>query len=172
MLVVGGWSFVVTTNYQLLTDMKAATVCPLDCPDGCSLEVTIEDGRIASIDGTHVNPVTEGYICAKVRRFPERVYGPDRLMYPAIRKGPKGLASFQRVTWEEALATIAERMVDTRREFGGEAILPYSYGGSNGMLTQDTSDATLFRRLGASRLARTVCAAPTGAANLSMYGTL
>src|SRR5436190_6028410 len=64
--------------------MKAATVCPLDCPDACSLEVTIEDGRIASIDGSHANPVTDGYICAKVRRFPERVYGPDRLMYPAI----------------------------------------------------------------------------------------
>ncbi len=152
--------------------MKAATVCPLDCPDACTLEVTVEDGRIASIDGTHVNPVTEGYICAKVRRFPERVYGPDRLMYPAMRKGAKGFASFERVSWEEALAAIAERMLETRREFGGEAILPYSYGGSNGMLTQDTSDATLFRRLGASRLARTVCAAPTGAANLAMYGKM
>ena len=152
--------------------MKAATVCPLDCPDGCSLEVTVEDGRISSIDGSHTNPVTDGYICAKVRRFPERVYGPDRLLYPAIRKGPKGLASFQRVSWDEALATIAERLVETREEFGGEAILPYSYGGSNGMLTQDTSDATLFRRLGASRLARTVCAAPTGAANLAMYGKM
>jgi len=152
--------------------MKAATVCPLDCPDGCSLEVTVEDGRISSIDGSHTNPVTDGYICAKVRRFPERVYGPDRLLYPAIRKGPKGLASFQRVSWDEALATIAERLVETREEIGGEAILPYSYGGSNGMLTQDTSDATLFRRLGASRLARTVCAAPTGAANLAMYGKM
>ena len=152
--------------------MKAATVCPLDCPDACTLEVTVEDGRIASIDGTHVNPVTEGYICAKVRRFPERVYGPDRLEYPAIRKGPKGLASFQRVSWEEALTAIADKMLETRREFGGEAILPYSYGGSNGMLTQDTSDATLFRRLGGSRLARTVCAAPTGAANLAMYGKM
>lgn len=152
--------------------MKAATVCPLDCPDGCSLEVTVEDGRISSIDGSHTNPVTDGYICAKVRRFPERVYGPDRLTYPAIRKGPKGLASFQRVSWDEALATIAERLLETRREFGGEAILPYSYGGSNGLLTQDTSDATLFRRLGASRLARTVCAAPTGAANLAMYGKM
>ena len=152
--------------------MKATTICPLDCPDGCSLEVTVEDGRIASIDGSHANPVTDGYICAKVRRFPERVYGPDRLTYPAIRKGPKGRASFQRVSWDEALATIAERLLETRREFGGEAILPYSYGGSNGMLTQDTSDATLFRRLGASRLARTVCAAPTGAANLAMYGKM
>jgi len=152
--------------------MKAATVCPLDCPDACSLEVSVEDGRIASIDGSHVNPVTDGYICAKVRRFPERVYGPDRLKYPAVRKGPKGFASFQRVSWDEALSMVAEKMLETRRTFGGEAILPYSYGGSNGMLTQDTSDATLFRRLGASRLARTVCAAPTGAANLAMYGKM
>jgi anaerobic selenocysteine-containing dehydrogenase len=152
--------------------MKAPTVCPLDCPDACSLEVTVEDGRIASIDGSHVNPVTDGYICAKVRRFPERVYGPDRLTYPAVRKGPKGLASFQRVSWDEALSIIAEKIVETRRTFGGEAILPYSYGGSNGLLTQDTSDAILFRRLGASRLARTVCAAPTGAANLAMYGKM
>src|SRR5678815_4698411 len=154
------------------TEHAVETICPLDCPDGCSLEVVIQDGRIASIDGTHVNPNTDGYICAKVRRFPERVYGPDRLVYPAIRKGPKGLGSFQRVPWEEALATVAERLLDVRRTFGGEAILPYSYGGSNGLLTQDTSDATLFRRLGASRLARTVCAAPTGAANLAMYGRM
>src|SRR5690349_9072735 len=110
------------SNFQL---MKAATVCPLDCPDGCSLDVTVEDGRIASIDGSHVNPVTEGYICAKVRRFPERVYGPDRLTYPAVRKGPKGLASFQRVSWDEALSLVAEKMTETRRSFGGEAILPY-----------------------------------------------
>ena len=148
------------------------TVCPLDCPDSCSLEVAVQDGRIASIDGTHINPVTDGYICAKVRRFPERVYGPDRLLYPAIRKGPKGVARFERVSWEEALTTVAERLVDVKRTWGGEAILPYSYGGSNGLLTQDTSDATLFRRLGASRLARTVCAAPTGAANLAMYGKM
>ena len=156
----------------ITTEHAVETVCPLDCPDGCSLEVVVQDGRIASIDGTHVNPNTDGYICAKVRRFPERVYGPDRLVYPAIRKGPKGLASFQRVSWEEALATVAERLVDVKRTWGGEAILPYSYGGSNGLLTQDTSDATLFRRLGASRLARTVCAAPTGAANLAMYGKM
>jgi anaerobic selenocysteine-containing dehydrogenase len=154
------------------TEHAVGTICPLDCPDGCSLEVVVQDGRIASIDGTHINPNTDGYICAKVRRFPERVYGADRLVYPAIRKGPKGLGSFQRVSWEEALATVAERLLDVKRTWGGEAILPYSYGGSNGLLTQDTSDATLFRRLGASRLARTVCAAPTGAANLAMYGKM
>jgi len=149
-----------------------ATVCPLDCPDSCSLDVTVQDGRVAAIDGSSLNPVTGGYICAKVRRFPERLYGPDRLLYPAVRKGPKGLASFERVPWDEALSLVAERMLETRRQWGGESILPYSYGGSNGLLTQDTSDATLFRRLGASRLARTVCAAATGAANMAMYGKM
>ncbi|MGH9241889.1 MAG: molybdopterin-dependent oxidoreductase, partial [Vicinamibacterales bacterium] len=154
------------------TEHTVSTVCPLDCPDSCSLDVRIQDGKITSIDGSSLNPVTDGYICAKVRRFPERVYGPDRLLYPAVRKGPKGLASFQRTTWDDAMALIAERLHDARERWGGESILPYSYGGSNGLLTQDTSDATLFRRLGASRLARTVCAAATGAANAAMYGKM
>ena len=154
------------------TEHAVATVCPLDCPDSCSLDVTVQDGRVVAIDGSSRNPVTGGYICAKVRRFPERLYGPDRLLYPAVRRGPKGLASFERVSWNEALSLVAERMLEARRQCGGESILPYSYGGSNGLLTQDTSDATLFRRLGASRLARTVCAAPTGAANMAMYGKM
>ena len=149
-----------------------STVCPLDCPDSCSLDVTVRNGRVTVIDGSTLNPVTDGYICAKVRRFPERVYSADRLLYPAVRKGPKGLASFQRATWDDAIALIAERLRDARDRWGGESILPYSYGGSNGLLTQDTSDATLFRRLGASRLARTVCAAPTGAANSALYGKM
>ncbi|NOT27306.1 MAG: molybdopterin-dependent oxidoreductase [Acidobacteria bacterium] len=149
-----------------------ATVCPLDCPDSCSLAVTVQEGRVTNIDGSHANPITGGYICAKVRRFGERVYGADRLLYPAIRKGAKGQGSFTRVTWDHALEVIAERMNEARATWGGESILPYSYGGSNGLLTQDTSDATLFRRLGASRLARTVCAAPSGAANLGLYGKM
>ncbi len=132
----------------------------------------MQDGRVVSIDGSHINPVTDGYICAKVRRFPERVYGPDRLSHPLVRRGPKGYASFERVSWDEALTKVSERLLEARDTWGGESILPYSYGGSNGLLTQDTSDATLFRRLRASRLARTVCAAPTGAANLAMYGKM
>src|SRR4029453_5295642 len=96
----------------------------------------------------------------------------DRLLYPAIRKGPKGLAQFQRVSWDDALARIAEAINTARARWGAEPILPCSSGGANGLLTQDTSDATLFRRLGASRLARTVCAAPTGAANMAMYGKM
>jgi anaerobic selenocysteine-containing dehydrogenase len=149
------------------------TACPLDCPDGCSLNVTVQDGRITAIDGSKANPITDGYICAKVRRFGERVYGADRLLYPAVRKGPKGAgARFERVPWDDAMSLIADRMRAARETWGGESILPYSYGGSNGLLTQDTGDATLFRRLGASRLARTVCAAPTGAANGALYGKM
>ena len=160
------------TATSFATEHTVASVCPLDCPDSCSLDVTVQNGRVTTIDGSHANAVTGGYICAKVRRFPERVYGPDRVLYPAVRTGPKGTASFARVSWGEALATIADRMRDARERWGGESILPYSYGGSNGLLTQDTSDATLFRRLGASRLARTVCAAPTGAANMALYGKM
>lgn len=149
-----------------------ATVCPLDCPDSCSLDVTVHDGRVIDIDGSHANPITGGFICAKVRRFGERLYGQDRLRHPAVRSGPKGRGTFTRTSWDDALALVAERMIEARKTWGGESILPYSYGGSNGLLTQDTSDATLFRRLGASRLARTVCAAPTGAANLGLYGKM
>jgi anaerobic selenocysteine-containing dehydrogenase len=148
------------------------TACPLDCPDSCTLEVTIEKGRVVKLDGGHANPATRGYICGKVRRFGERVYGEDRLLYPAVRKGPKGQGVFTRVTWDEALDHIASKMVEIRDRWGGEAILPFCYGGSNGLLTQDTNDAALFRGFGTSRLARTVCAAPTGAANMGLYGKM
>jgi anaerobic selenocysteine-containing dehydrogenase len=148
------------------------TACPLDCPDSCTLDVTVEKGRVISIDGGHANPVTAGYICAKVRRFPERVYGEDRLLYPAVRKGAKGQGVFSRVTWDEALDRIAQKMERIRDTTGAEAILPFCYGGSNGLLTQDTNDAALFRGFGTSRLARTVCAAPTGAANQALYGKM
>jgi anaerobic selenocysteine-containing dehydrogenase len=154
------------------SEHTVSTVCPLDCPDSCSLDVVVQDGRIVSIDGSTDNPVTGGFICAKVRRFGDRVYGADRLRHPAIRKGPKGSGTYVRASWDEALTLIAERLREVRERWGGEAILPYSYGGSNGLLTQDTSDATLFRRLGASQLARTVCAAPTGLANTALYGKM
>jgi anaerobic selenocysteine-containing dehydrogenase len=159
-------------NSTFAPEHTVETVCPLDCPDSCSLIATVQNGRLTTLDGTHANPVTEGYICAKVRRFPERLYGPDRLLHPMVRKGPKGLALFERVSWDTAIERIAERIRQAKTRHGGESVLPYSYGGSNGLLTQDTSDARLFRRLGASRLARTVCAAPTGAANLGMYGKM
>ena len=157
---------------DLAPEHHVATVCPLDCPDACSLDVTVQGGKVTVVDGSSENPTTDGYICAKVRRFPERIYGQDRLLHPALRKGPKGSARFERVSWDRALEVITEQLTSVRREWGAEAILPYSYGGSNGLLTQDTSDATLFRRLGTSRLARTVCAAATGAANKALYGKM
>jgi len=148
------------------------TVCPLDCPDACTISVTLRGGRITSIDGSASNDITKGYICAKVRRFHNRVYGDDRLLRPAVRKGPKGSGAFRPVTWDDAMDLIASKMLQAREQFGGESILPLCYGGSNGFLTQDTTDAILFRRIGASRLLRTVCAAPTGAANLGLYGKM
>jgi anaerobic selenocysteine-containing dehydrogenase len=148
------------------------TACPLDCPDSCTLAVTVQHGKIVTIDGAHKNPVTDGYICAKVRKFGERVYGPDRLLHPAIRIGRKGDGRFKRVSWDEALETVAERFARAKAETGGASILPFSYGGSNGLLTQDNIDAQLWRRFGTSRLARTVCAAPTGAANMALYGKM
>ena len=148
------------------------TACPLDCPDSCTIDVTVEKGRVVTIDGGDENPVTRKFICGKVRRFAERVYGEDRLLYPAVRQGRKGQGTFTRVTWDEALDQIAERMTEIRARRGAEAILPFCYGGSNGLLTQDTNDASLFRAFGTSRLARTVCAAPTGAANLGLYGKM
>ena len=160
------------TATPLTAEHVVDTVCPLDCPDACSLHVTLQDGRITSIDGSPHNATTNGYICAKVRRFAERVYGNDRLIHPAIRRGRKGYGLFERASWDDAMALIATKLEEARESWGGESILPYSYGGSNGLLTQDTSDATLFRRLGASRLARTVCAAPTGAANEALYGKM
>ena len=148
------------------------TACPLDCPDSCTLEVTVEKGRVVKIDGGHANPTTAGFICNKVRRFADRLYGEDRLLYPAVRQGRKGEGVFARVTWDEALDHIASKMTAIRDSVGAEAILPFSYGGSNGLLTQDTNDAVLFRAFGTSRLARTVCAAPTGAANQALYGKM
>ena len=148
------------------------TACPLDCPDSCTVDVTVKNGRILEIDGGDENPVTRNYICAKVRRFASRVYGDDRLLYPAVRQGVRGNGVFTRVTWDEALDQIAGQMRTIRDRWGAEAILPFCYGGSNGLLTQDTADAALFRGFKTSRLARTVCAAPTGAANQALYGKM
>src|SRR5579862_2120970 len=148
------------------------TACPLDCPDCCSLAVTVERGRIIDIDGSHAARSTNGYICGKVRRFDRRIYSDERLQYPAVRTGPKGRGQFERVTWDEALDLVASRMREARAAFGAESVLPYHYGGSNGLLTNDLEDARFFRTFGASQLARTLCAAPTGAAATAMYGKM
>ncbi len=151
---------------------RVASACPLDCPDACSLEVHVENGIAVSVGGTRANPLTAGYICAKVRRLPEHVHGPARVRFPRIRVGAKGEGRFRQAGWDEALDLVASRMAELSASGEGEAILPVSYGGSNGYLSQDTTDARLFSRLGASRLARTVCSAPSGRAAFGLYGKM
>ncbi|MEE9169357.1 MAG: molybdopterin-dependent oxidoreductase, partial [bacterium] len=132
------------------------SACTMDCPDTCSLDVEITENKITRIGASDLNPTTQGFICTKVSRFAERVYSPDRLLYPMKRVGEKGTGKFERISWDEAVGTICERFNEIKEEWGGEAILPYSYGGSNALLGQDTSDRAFFAKLGASRLARTV----------------
>jgi anaerobic selenocysteine-containing dehydrogenase len=149
-----------------------SSACPLDCPDSCSLDVTVRDGRVEALEGNHVNPLTAGFICGKVRHFPELMYGADRVLFPGVRSGPKGSGEFRRASWDEALERIAARITEVRDKSGGEAILPYCYGGSNGWLTQNGLDARFFHRLGASRLARTLCAMPASTASTGLYGKM
>jgi anaerobic selenocysteine-containing dehydrogenase len=132
----------------------------------------VQDGRVVKVDGSRRNPLTQGYICAKVRRMPELLYGEGRLLYPAVRKGPKGSGVFERISWDEALDLAAAKMREAKERWGGEAVLPFCYGGSNGLLTHETVDSRLFYRFGASRLARTVCAAATGRAATGLYGKM
>ncbi len=154
-----------------------ASACPLDCPDTCSLDVTVTDGRVVKLEGTRINPLTDGFICSKVRRFPRHLYGDERLRYPMFRRGAKGAQNdatdaFERLSWDDAMELLTRRLTETRDLHGGEAILPLFYGGSNGYLTQGATDTRLFRRLGSSRLAQTVCAAPSTAAATGLYGKM
>ncbi|MEO1615428.1 MAG: molybdopterin-dependent oxidoreductase [Planctomycetota bacterium] len=151
---------------------SSTTTCPLDCPDACKLVVTRRDQQIVKIDGSSDDPHTNGFICGKVRNYADHVYSTHRLKTPMRRSGAKGSGRFEPITWEEALATIAERIQLDRDRYGAESILPLCYGGSNGRLSQDALDARFFYRLGASRLDRTVCAAPSGAAYQALYGKM
>jgi len=133
-----------------------ASVCTMDCPDTCSLEVTVQDGLVTEIRPSDKNPITGGFICSKVSNFTKRLYSKERILHPMKRVGPKGEGQFVEISWPEAAELICTKFQKIREEYGGEAILPFSYGGSNGILAQDTSDRAFFAKLGASQLARTV----------------
>ena len=133
------------------------SVCALDCPDCCSLLLTVEDGRATRLRGNPEHPVTRGFLCGKVAQYLEREYHPERLLYPKRRVGAKGSGRFERIGWDEALDTIAARLRGVADEFGSEAILPYSYAGTMGLLNGSGMDRRFFHRLGASRLDRTIC---------------
>jgi anaerobic selenocysteine-containing dehydrogenase len=146
------------------------SVCALDCPDACSVLVQVEDGRATRLKGNPDHPVTRGFLCGKVAQYLEREYSPQRLLYPQKRVGPKGAGVFERITWEEALDTVADKLGDIAREFGPEAILPYSYAGTMGLLNGSGMDRRFFHRLGASRLDRTICSSAGGAALTATLG--
>ena len=147
--------------------------CPHDCPDACGVLITVEDGRAVKIQGDPAHPVTRGFLCAKVAKYVDRVYSPDRVLYPLRRIAPKGSGGaekFERISWDEALDTIAAKFKGIAAEFGPESILPYSYGGTLGALNNASMDRRVFHRLGASQLDRTICSSAGEAGLLSVQG--
>src|SRR6266852_1291771 len=146
------------------------SVCALDCPDACAMLVTVENGQATRLRGDPDHPITRGFLCAKVTRYLDREYSPDRLLYPQKRIGAKGEGRFERISWDEALGTIATRLAAIAKEHGSESILPYSYAGTMGLLNGSGMDRRFFHRLGASRLDRTICSSTGGAALTASLG--
>ena len=134
-------------------------VCPHDCPDTCAWQVAVDrsTGQAVDIWGHPDHPVTRGRLCGKVDRYLERTYHPDRLTTPLKRVGPKGSGQFAPISWEQAIQEIAQRLQQVAQEWGPEAILPFSYAGTMGLLQGEGMASRFFNRLGASRLARTIC---------------
>jgi molybdopterin guanine dinucleotide-containing S/N-oxide reductase-like protein len=156
------------------------TVCSHDCPDSCGVLVTVnEKGRAVKVAGDPAHPVTQGFLCGKVAKYLDRVYAPERILYPlkrkpGIAKGPLKRGSeheaFERVSWDEALDAIAARLGNISAQFGPESILPYSYAGTIGVLGYGSMDRRFFHRLGACQLDRTICSEAGGVAWNLVYG--
>src|SRR5580698_7424334 len=157
------------------------TVCSHDCPDSCGVLVTVDSltGRATKVQGDPSHPVTRGFLCGKVARYLDRVYSPERLLYPMRRKAgvtkgplPKGreAESFERISWDEALELVAAKLKAIAAAHGPESILPYSYAGTIGQLGFGSMDRRFFYRLGASQLDRTICSTAGGDALVSVNG--
>ncbi|WP_298434200.1 molybdopterin oxidoreductase family protein [Geobacter sp.] len=139
-----------------MTTTITRSVCPYDCPDTCGLLVEVENGRAVRVTGDPEHPFTRGTLCPKMLHYERTVHSPLRLTTPLVRTGAKGSGEFRPAPWEEAVATIADRWKEIIAAFGAEAILPYSYAGTMG-LVQRNAGHPFFHRLGASRLERTIC---------------
>jgi anaerobic selenocysteine-containing dehydrogenase len=140
-------------------ETRVKAVCPHDCPDACSMVVTVRDGRAVDLRGDPDHPFTRGFLCQKVARYLDRVYHPERLQFPMRRIGPKGTGRFARISWDDAAAEIADRFASLAASADGpQSILPYSYAGTMGKLQGSSLDRRFFHRLGASLLDRTICA--------------
>ncbi|MGZ5445753.1 MAG: molybdopterin-containing oxidoreductase family protein [Thermoanaerobaculia bacterium] len=146
-------------------------VCPHDCPDTCAMLVTVENGRAVRMAGDPDHPVTRGFLCTKVAKYVERTYHEGRLLDPQIRVGAKGEGRFRRATWNEALDVIATNLRRVIDEHGAEAILPYSYAGTMGLIQGEGMDRRFFHAIGASLLDRTICASAGSEAMNVTYGT-
>ena len=175
-----------TQSAAHLDAMKVVhAVCSHDCPDSCGVLVTVDQrtGRAVKMQGDPSHPVTRGFLCGKVAKYLDRVYSPERLLYPMRRKGgaPKGPSgygavrgreadAFERISWDQALGEIAAKLKKIATEFGPESVLPYSYAGTIGKLGYGSMDRRFFHRLGASQLDRTICSTAGGQALKSVYG--
>ena len=137
--------------------------CPHDCPDTCSLVTTVQDGRAVRVRGNRAHPPTDGVLCTKVSRYAERTHHPERILTPLRRVGAKGEGRFEPIGWDAALDEIAERLTAIAAR-DAQAILPYSYAGTRGLVQGESMDRRFFHRLGASRLDRTICATAGGEA--------
>ncbi len=151
---------------------RLLTACPLDCPDTCSLEVSVAGGRLVSIDAGPANPLTQDFICAKVKQHARRVYSPERVLTPLVRVGPKGEGAFRPASWDEALDLVAGRISEAIAADGGSSVVPYLYNSSAGLLAAEGLTWRLFDDLGAARVLHTICAATAGAAWQSTFGSM
>jgi anaerobic selenocysteine-containing dehydrogenase len=133
------------------------SVCPHDCADTCSILSHVENGKLVRIEGNPAHPVTQGFICRKVAKLPERIYGPERLLYPLRRVGPKGSGQFERISWEEAISIIAGRWKAIMAEHSPHSILPFCGSGTEGLVQGDVVGKRFFNRLGTIQLIRTIC---------------
>jgi anaerobic selenocysteine-containing dehydrogenase len=143
----------------MATPLTVRGACPHDCPDTCGILTDVVDGKAVAVRGDPANPVTRGWLCAKVRPYLDHVYHAGRLRHPLRRTGSKGGGRWARITWNDALAEIADRWSQVIAEHGAEAILPYSYSGTLGLVQMTVSSARLWNRLGASQLERSICGA-------------
>jgi anaerobic selenocysteine-containing dehydrogenase len=154
--------------------MGTITACTLDCPDSCSLEATVENGKLVALDAAPdgANPNTDGWICAKVKHTPQLLHGPDRVTTPLRRVGPKGSGEFVEITWDQALDEFADRVRRAASEHGWSSIVPYLYSSSAGNLGRAGLSPLVWEHFGAARTDITICAAVVGEAWDRTYGTM
>ena len=152
-----------------MSTVTKRSACPFDCPDTCGILVQVENGKALGVQGDPQHPFSRGTLCPKMLHYEKSVHSPLRLTTPLLRCGPKGSGEFTPISWERAIATIAERWGAIVAEFGAQAILPYSYAGTMGVI-QRNAGHPFFHRLGASRLDRTICSPAKGAGWQAVMG--